>query len=257
MQFYCSNCGKSGHNNKRCRYPITSYGIIAYTKTKPTKFMMVQMRYTHAYVEIMRGKYSVEDIPLFSSLRVLVEQLTPLERCKLMSYEFDKLWRDLWVYSYNNPMFNREYLHARKLFNSIISTGLLKRLFDEIRSTKPHPDWVFPKGKRTPYESDADCACREFLEETGVDMEDITIHDETYTPPVYEEYTGDNGVKYRNIYYLAIANNPGIGFTNPHNLTQKSEVGKVGWFTAEEIDKLLYPCQHSKRELINNLGGGT
>lgn len=36
---YCHNCGKSGHNSKKCRAPVLSYGIILYYKYNIDEFM--------------------------------------------------------------------------------------------------------------------------------------------------------------------------------------------------------------------------
>ena len=37
------------------------------------------------------------------------------------------------------------------------------------------PEWGFPKGRRTPYETDLQCAVREFQEETGLHPYEFSI----------------------------------------------------------------------------------
>ena len=60
----CKNCNKYGHYVYNCRYPIISYGIIAYKYNNLKKlyeFLMIRRKHTHGFNEFIRGKYSVNN----------------------------------------------------------------------------------------------------------------------------------------------------------------------------------------------------
>ena len=49
---FCNNCGKTGHSYNQCSKPITSNGIIAFTKVdKKIKYLLICRKDTLGYVE--------------------------------------------------------------------------------------------------------------------------------------------------------------------------------------------------------------
>lgn len=60
---FCLNCGKYGHHNRSCRFPVTSYGVILFhpSPTGEIKYLMVQRKYSPFYIELVRGKYELTD----------------------------------------------------------------------------------------------------------------------------------------------------------------------------------------------------
>ena len=96
---FCSNCGKYGHNIKKCEEPITSLGIISVKLTNldfnsevfkkfltskyldidnynfshidninrleefknNIKFLMIQRKHSLSYIEFIRGKYDYDN----------------------------------------------------------------------------------------------------------------------------------------------------------------------------------------------------
>jgi len=234
-------------------YPRTSYGIIAYSKDQhqQIKFLLIQRKYSHSYIAILRGHYKNNTDQDKDYLESLIKKITPIERNKLLNYDHEYLWEKLWSFSNNNAMFKQESARAKTQFDKL--KPKLSELFQKIPAEWNEPEWGFPKGKRCYNERETDTALREFLEETGVPVGSISLHTEVDIPPIYEEYIGDDGVNYRHIYYLGTSNLPGIGFTNPWSLTQIGEVGKIGWFTPEQCQKMLRPYHNSRIDTIKTI----
>lgn len=229
----------------------TSYGIISYSINKgKIKFLLVQKKYSHSYVALLRGHYNLHDMEY---IRALVERLVPLERKKLLDHDHDYLWEKLWSFSNNNVVFKKQRMHAKKKFEELklgIRVGTkkysLRGLIDQIKPKWNEPEWGFPKGKKIYSEKESETALREFLEETGIPDETIYVHPKNEITPIYEEYRGDDGIYYRHIYYLARSELPGIGFTDPWSLTQVAEIAKVGWFDSDTAIKMIRPYHTSR-----------
>jgi 8-oxo-dGTP pyrophosphatase MutT (NUDIX family) len=91
-------------------------------------------------------------------------------------------------------------------------------------------EWEFPKGRRKLYETDLNCALREFEEETAINRNMITL-DEQFKQ--FEElFIGKNKFRYRNVFYLASYNRDNLNesFYNSQNYDQIKEIGDVMWF---------------------------
>lgn len=228
----------------------TSYGIISYSNASKStnKFLLVQRKHSHSYDALIRGHYNLRDRNYIEKLLI---ELTPVERSKLLSHSYDFLWNRLWSFSSNNEMFRNEYQQAKLKFLELIK--ILPALFAKIPSQWHEPEWGFPKGKKYHSEKELEAAQREFLEETGIPADFIKFHTDDEFEPIQEEYTGDDYIHYRHIYFLARTEPSGIGFTDPWNLTQVGEIGKVGWFTIEEIRKILRPYHSQRLELIETI----
>ena len=86
--FYCYNCGKSGHLYKHCYLPIISNGIICYKgDLENIKFLMVRRRYTIGYTNFIRGQYELNNESLLS----LVNIMTINEKEQLLNNKFEFL----------------------------------------------------------------------------------------------------------------------------------------------------------------------
>ncbi len=81
----------------------------------------------------------------------------------------------------------------RTRFNPIRQDGTRGKLHEE-------PEWGIPKGRRDNKETDLQCAIREFQEETQLADNSITIYKNIM--PLEEVYVGNNGIKYRHIYFI-------------------------------------------------------
>ena len=63
-----------------------------------------------------------------------------------------------------------------------------------------------------------------------------------------EVFTGTDNNPYKHIYYIAGSDEEELS----HNL-DNYEVGKIGWYTVDQVLNLLRPYNYSKINLINQL----
>ena len=69
---YCTNCGKIGHNHKNCKNPIISYGIMLFKyEVDEFKLLLVQRKDSIAYIEFIRGKYSITNTSKLFNIMIL------------------------------------------------------------------------------------------------------------------------------------------------------------------------------------------
>ena len=253
---YCTNCDTLGHNRHRCRQPITSYGIILYSTDTPDKqpvYLLVQQKYSHGYTEIMRGKYENKEYP-DDYLDTLVNDTTIIEQDNLTKMPFETLWRQMWPFSYKDLNYRKDFSEAIYVFNKKkehIKKNIIKLRKKNIEKINIEPGWGFPKGRRNTFEGPRECANREFLEETGLSPNSYKlIKDEC---PVEDVFMGENGVSYRHIFYLAKTEKQLVCYINPHNLSQTTEVRKIGWFSYEQTKKNLNDVHKIKLLDLANL----
>ena len=65
---FCNNCGRYGHQFHQCKNPITSIGIIVFTRNSfnELEYLMIRRKDSLGYVDFIRGKY-----PLFNKRYIL------------------------------------------------------------------------------------------------------------------------------------------------------------------------------------------
>ena len=92
--FFCSNCGKNGHNYKNCKNPIISYGIMLFKYiNNEFKLLLVQRKDSLSYIEFIRGKYSTTNT---NKLLTILTNITKYELSMILNSDFDTLWHNLW-----------------------------------------------------------------------------------------------------------------------------------------------------------------
>jgi 8-oxo-dGTP pyrophosphatase MutT (NUDIX family) len=270
---YCKNCGKYGHQYKKCKDPILSYGIICFrffdkksnsiinynniNKIDVNKsdinieYLLIQRKHTLGYIEFIRGKYFISD--LFSII-ILFKQMVQDEIDSIKNNSFDNHWESLWLHNYTNMyIYKTEFLNSKKKFlflkeNKKSNINLLY-IIDNIKPKFNFKEWGFPKGRRNTNESEISCAIREFEEETSYNLKDFKMYNEINT---YSEiFNGTNGIKYQHIYFIAncITNKiPSIGYTFVSN-----EIGDLRWVTFDEANKLIRPYHTQKTDILLNI----
>jgi 8-oxo-dGTP pyrophosphatase MutT (NUDIX family) len=200
------------------------------------RLLMINRKYSLAFMEFMRGKYDVDNSDYIYNLfqKMTVEELDLI--CKL--YDFIKIRKFMNFYNNTNKKFMFELDNAKLKFNYISKLGILTDIITKINNEYklnlvigntigPPPglynnneyfktltrtnqsnntlytdcEWLLPKGKREENETDLKTAIREFYEETGINPKYISV----YKNIVPFEYTfiGINGIEYRNIYFVA------------------------------------------------------
>lgn len=286
-KFFCTRCGKAGHEQKFCSDPVTSWGIIlvssihekcshfntnlnnykncegikvfnkdeillAAENINKLKFLLVMRKHSLGFSEFIRGKYVVGNI---NGLRGLFNQMIQEEIDMIKEKNFDELWNYFWGTNEINITLNRkEYNDSKNKFMDLKTkfSGLIEHDLDFYLNNAipnhPTPEWGFPKGRKKRGESDLECAIREFCEETDISENDIHILNNI--KPIEEELYGTNGVKYKHIYFLAeLKNNKKYYFDNNINISN-SEIGNIGFFTYDEALFLLRDYHIEKKNIL-------
>ena len=254
-EYYCANCGKTGHVYKNCLYPIISLGIILFKKNENNQieYLMVQRKDTLGFVEFMRGKYNIENIDYIEKL---ISIMTYDERQKIIENDFDDLWNELWMDKTKKQYFN-EYENSKKKFYSLKMGFIHKETIVDIHEINKRtnllyysPEWGFPKGRRNLHETDIECANREFKEETGMkDGEYSIISDKYYC----ETFFGTNNIRYKHIYYLASLNND-VELdlkVDESNVDQVTEISNISWFEYKSGLNIIRPYNLEKKEILS------
>ncbi len=248
---FCNNCGKTGHAFHQCKHPITSIGIIAVRNNNNIlESLMIRRKDTLGFVDFMRGKY-----PLYNKLYLLniINEMTIDEKKRLLEYDFDTLWQELWGANIGIQYRGEERI-SRDKFNSLklgINSGgieyTLYSLINESTTSWNEPEWGYPKGRRNYQEKDLICALREFEEETGYDKIQLKIIQNLL--PFEEIFTGSNYKSYKHKYYVAILDNnfsPNYGY-------QQTEVSKIKWIPLTEACNIIRPYNLEKMDVVRRV----
>jgi 8-oxo-dGTP pyrophosphatase MutT (NUDIX family) len=268
---FCANCGEKGHVVKECERPITSFGIIAIKiihnkqeelQDKNTylsdlvdnvdlndsypkiKYLLIQRKDTMGYIDFMRGKYSNNDIEKYIKINTCLNEMTFVEKQKLLDNTFTENWNDLWV-NHKSKAYLNEYENAKKRYNKLD----IKNLVKNSKTIYTFQEFSFPKGRKNLKEKNINCAEREFFEETGYDKSTYDFI-KNY-PIIQEEFMGTNKVKYRHTYYLVkMKNNINPPKVDINNKCQTGEVRNIGWFTYKESLSLIRPYDTAKKNVL-------
>lgn len=215
------------------------YSSDLYTNKKnELTYLIYQRRDTYGFMDFMRGLWN-DDKKMF----FLLSMISKDERKRLLNYNFDELWEDLWMSHSPDPtgiyIAGRE--RARKKFN-MVREKVLAYLNDPNNNVVCDSPWGFPKGKKNSREGDIECAKREFFEETKIDPSNINILPELGT--IIERYVADNDKYYTTFYYIAETSNilpikhmptPGCIRTS----AVSDEVANLIWATYSDSSLLL------------------
>jgi len=253
----CNNCGRIGHISANCKEPITSYGIILFKKeNEKMKLLMINKKDSLCYIDFIKGKYNINDI---NYIQILINKFSIEEKNNILSNDYEKLWKDLWLLDEKNIDKKKDYIDREKKFLKL-KNGYYNQRFKKYinlnyfiqNSDKNYEtsEWEFPKGKKEKNEKNINCAIRECYEETDYNENDydIIINIETFS----ESYRGENKVQYRHIYYLASLNNY-EKITKINTREQQMEVKDMKWLSKEECLYKLRDYQTSRVRVINNV----
>ena len=206
-----------------------SYGIACcrFNKKNRPEILLVCKRYTYSYSIFVHGNYNSGSD---SQLVQLFNGMTNDEKNDILSLNFIQIWYRIW--STTKPCLSSFFMAKNKFDTTfLIDSGVrLRRLIAQ--STQTDRIWEIPKGRKK-YKSEPNnhCAIREFAEETGVTKKHYKIFPESTRACSYV----DGNVRYKNVYYLALANHniiPQVNFARPE---QAEEVADIKWMTIEHI----------------------
>lgn len=146
----------------KCTYnKMTSYGLCCFRKTlgHETEVLLLRRRYTYHYCMFVYSKYTtIED------LRKVLAGTTIDEKLTIISGDFDRIWDKIWV-----GHRTERYTKYRTMYENIMKSITLPEIIKIVgKSASSEPHWELPKGRKDPLETDIECACREFTEETTV-----------------------------------------------------------------------------------------
>jgi len=259
---YCTNCGLNGHIFRNCIAPVTSYGIIAVrynkdmisalmSKVLPSlaflhnamEYILIQRKDSLSFIEFIRGKYSQHNDAYISKL---LRGMTKNEQERILTKSFEELWNDIWGKASVARIHKNDYDASEKRFLQI--SNKLPQLVDENPTEWTEPEWGFPKGRRNPYESDNNCAVREFIEETGLHRNDFSVIQNIST--LSEIFTGSNNINYCHKYYVAICNSSTEVHMNSNNIHMTREIGAIKWCTFEEAISKIRSNNIEKQEIV-------
>lgn len=260
----CTNCGDEGHHFRQCTAPITSYGILAIRQPEDgvwnpegLEVLLIQRKDSIGFIELLRAKYKITDIPY---IQEQIQGTVEHERKALISKPFHELWIDLWGTSPTQTrQYKQEYDQALQKFTAL-KEGFevdgahvsLKTLVDSAPLLWPTPEWGFPKGRRNPFESDRQCAMREFCEETGLTTEQFTIVENL--EPIRETFLGNNAIHYCHVYFVAIVPRS-IEVRMLDNELMKREIGDIRWFSFANAFEQIRTTNPEKRAVLTRVQG--
>ena len=241
----CNNCGKPGHLIHQCKLPITSYGFIAFRYFEgQLKFLMVKRKDSFGYIDFMRGKYSIYNA---DHLQNTVNEMSMEEKQNLLVQPFELLWKKLWCETTSSfTQHINEHHASSKKCETLRQGGQLQYLVQNSTTQWADPEWEFPKGRRNNKEKDLECAYREFVEETGIHRQHMSIVENML--PFEELFVGSDGKTYKYKYYLThIKENVSI------DQFQKTEIGQMEWKTLEQCLEIIRPYHIEKKKLIQKI----
>lgn len=231
-------------------------------KDNELRYLMILDRYTPDYVQLILGNYSFDDL---NYLKTLISRLTYIEIEMILKFDIEYIFKKYWTFTkHKSSQYYKQFEHSKKMLNKLVNgytntngdlikfSNLVEE-FSHLNTGWNEPDWGFPKGrrKRGKYESDLDCAIREFKEETGIDFTQYVLLKNV--KPIIEEYYGSNGVLYRHIYHLAKAKTYLPVYLNPYNISQTSEIQKIGWYTHSQGIQMIRPYHKDKISIFNKV----
>lgn len=279
---HCSNCGLHGHSFRECQSPVTSFGTILFRINDPSwsqektlstypqsltgvepwfqkiEVLLIQRRDSLGYVDLLRGKYSVNDADY---IRKQIHGMTDEERQKLVTKDFDTLWAEMWGSESTDVQYKKDKENSRNKLMALREgitldlSGTSATLQDFMTQCDTHwetPEWGFPKGRRDGAESDLACALREMREETGLTEADICLIQNL--EPLHETFFGSNHVHYCHKYFLVyVPDGSQVRYRaeDPH---MRREIGAIGWFSLNAALAKIRSDNVEKREVLLRVG---
>lgn len=205
-----------------------SIGIACIDFSDVPRILIIRKRCTYAYNTFVHGKYEQSEEALLN----LFNQMTCEEKIDILSENFDMVWYRFWLHAPKRASYN----HAKEIYNTFVVPNILKIRKLIAQSKNANYLWEIPKGRReTPLENSIQCAIREFQEETNIHNSQYKLlphpHNFTFT---------DEGITYKNIYYVAVLREPSAPTVSFQNSRQVDEVGDIRWASLRDLKYL--PC---------------
>lgn len=211
------------------------------------KFLMIRRKNTLGYIEFIRGNYEISDT---ETLVNLFQQMIKEEIELIELNDFDTLWNKLWTTTSSYKIYENEYKNSKNKFYKLKDGDIQYNLYFYTKNIEPDfptPEWGFPKGRRNNYETNFNCAIREFCEESNFKKDDYTVLKKLHS--LNEIFLGTNGIRYKHIYYISINNHDKDLCIDEKN----QEIGDIGWFTYSDALKLIRPYHIQRIKILTQL----
>ncbi len=217
------------------------------------KFLLISRKHSVGFMEFIRGRYEIDNM---NGMISLFKQMISTEFDKIRKAKsFIDLWKDVWIHDSVNPKHKEEFKKSKDKFDKLKKGDTAPLNLDfYLNNVKPSwktQEWGFPKGRKNLYESNIDCANREFVEETSLKSEDYLLFDRI--TPFEEQLIGTDGVNYKHIYYLGIIKSKENLELNHENCFQNDEIGDIGYFTYEDAIKLIRPYHVERKSILTHI----
>jgi len=256
-EIICNNCNSIGHFYYNCKKPIISIGVIAFKIINSNnQYLMVKRKHSFGFVDFIRGKYPVNNQ---IHLMGLIDEMTIIEKEKILQNTFQELWSYLWGININTQekkmSYENEKKHSENKFNTlkmgVYLDNVIYNLNDLIAKSNTkwkEPEWGFPKGKRINNEKDIICGFREWNEETGYDRNNLTLIQNLQ--PYEEIFMGSNYQSYKNKYYIAKFNNNNNYMSYDFDFY---EISEVKWLSFEDCLEFIRYYNYEKKKILIKL----
>ena len=272
QQRLCLKCGSTGHTNKSCKNEVTSFGLICYKFQQDSKdcgrmyqvdfqkhcgihksslfntanpvshngeplFMLVERKDTIGFINLIQGCYPDGEPYRTRKISKYIHELTCEERDKLLNLTFIEMWVSV-------GSAKRDFQKAATKWETLDIQSLLPNYVCSYKEA----DYLIPKGRLKCGESVRQCALREFSEETGYMIRDVTLLN---LDPYEEVFTGTDGKKYKNVFFIAKMNqNAKVVVKLGDDIQQSKEVRNMGWFSLSQCDKLIRDYHICKKQIL-------
>jgi ADP-ribose pyrophosphatase YjhB (NUDIX family) len=239
----------------QCRQPITSIGIIAFRNNKMNnkiEFLLIRRNHSLGFSDFISGKY-----PLYNKnyLINIINEMSNSEKKMILEKDFDDLWKCFWGETENVKYRSDEKISRSKYISLKIGITInnqeynLKSLINESVTNWEETEWGFPKGRRNFQEKDLHCGIREFEEETGYNINELSIIQNLI--PYEEIFTGSNYKSYKHKYYVGYMNNDNTNEMIKHR--KNYEVDKIAWFNYENACSIIRPYNLEKLSILEKV----
>jgi len=219
------------------------------------KFLMVSRKYSLGYVQFIRGLYEpMNSTHILYIFRLMMQ--SEIDNIKLsITYGengFNYLWNSFWGKKADSIKLSKTKNISKTKYDILKNIGTDKKEIDlQCITSYIEPDynleeWGFPKGRKGKYETDIECAIREFEEETGYSRNDIKIINNI--KPIIENVIGTDGISYKHIYYVAEL----IKNKLPEN-NNNVEIGKISFMNIYDSLQHIRHYHMSKKEIVEKI----
>jgi len=148
---------------------MSSFGICCFRKRsgRETEVLILRRRYTYEYCMFVYGIYNS-----IAELKKILAGTTIDEKLVIMTGNFDRIFDKIWTG--HRP---EKYTKYKATFDNIMLTLTMPGLKAILETTvSVDLSWELPKGRKdASIETDIECACREFVEETGLPRESFAV----------------------------------------------------------------------------------